>query len=539
MKNGFIDWIKGKLDSFEDTPTPADWAAMEELIKAQPSLISKAWYKTTGGMASIAGAVSIAIGGLFWMNTEAPNSPAIQPASQEMTIDAHSTPQGSSEAGQSQLMTSEEAPVSIMSEENDGLEADQSAVRLDDSQIELNESIAVSSSNSGSSVAQVSQQEATESNAQRNVQDPSNKQDLASPTLVASRSESGTRSMSNAASSTEESASMANPQNGIIASNSKGETDASNNEIASSETSNMSSEAASTSSASNAATSNSANSENRSSSSDVAASNESGSNEDSGSEDEISPAPVVRRTPSAYQWSASLYGIYSMNTQSPVAEANQTMTTLPIVGMGAEVNVDFSGWRASTGFQFTQESRTMESRTYHESITRSSSSWYEWDTSYVSQVDSTWQIDGINQGHWQVDTISVAIYDSVLHEAGDSTIVIVQSNEIRKQVNYRYSIPVLFGRKWEFGNWTTSVQAGPVLTLSSTTWSRGGAFLASYQTYGIDLMGRLELGYQLTEHWNIFGRVGYRINTMSNADYGYEAWKRQSVPASIGVHYSF
>lgn len=526
MKGGFTNWLKAKLDSFEDTPTPADWAAMEQMINSQPSLAAKPWYRTLGGVTGIITSTVIVIGSVFWFvndnadSTQLDATPAIVNTPSSSSNNSSINPTSTQSLSNTNTLTStnstEEAATSNFEETHSNADF-------------YDETSQVSSHSAGEVATTDHQTSAIDDGiGYRSGARTLGRDDVkADPSLTALNeretepSHTGaTASESDSGSETSLMGGASNATNG--APSDKGAESSVNEESSGTD---LASEASSSGEEAMSATD-----------------NDEGSNAREVSDDKESPASAVIRNSSNQPspWAVTAYGTFAATSSPSTANEGTVLneSTNPM-GFGIEADYRMNGWVLSSGLTFLSESQTTTHYNYTEQEILSSVSWYEWDTTFTQVIDSTWEITGINSGRWVYDTTMTFTADSILRERGDSVLVRTETEDVKQLNGYRISVPLLFGKEWEFGKWSTSVQAGPILTFSSTQWYHGDVYQATYNSVGVDLAARIELGYSFTDHWQGLFRLGYRTNAMPYSDYRKAAWTRNSVPLSLGVRYRF
>ena len=131
---------------------------------------------------------------------------------------------------------------------------------------------------------------------------------------------------------------------------------------------------------------------------------------------------------------------------------------------GLSFQLGYRNWVLSTGiYQYV----VREDVTYPSSVpTTVGVDESYWSTFQVwsHTIDSTWVINGINQGTWHVDTNWSVHEDSVFMEQWDSTIVQKENPKIAKNNGIKTiayaEVPVLFGRSFKMNKLVLDVQAG-------------------------------------------------------------------------------
>lgn len=535
MSSKLATWIKSKLDSFEDAPTASDWAAMEQLINAQPVLMKAPWYKTTGGISSIVGGVAIVVGSTLYFSSN--NNNTSSESNSNIAIEEVSNPSNSIET-----------PVVSNNQESIGIDAGATTNTSTDVAIEEisnNESASVESAETSTSVGGSAASEHVVAATQ-----------APSPVSATLTTQGVTANQeSSVATTAEESAQLNNESEtgtsspSMIANNEgNGGTSTPVGAAVSSAAGSVSPTASNSPNPSNASNS-SANSNdvaaNTSESADVTqiASNQQQSSQVDAQNEDARPEIVSRpESERGILWSVNGYGDFSPSANSnnmelgPSSNLNQRGTPF---GLGVEVTATYNSWTLSSGMMAHQENFefTRESQSTQTNITYTS--WFEVDTIVTSYTDSSWVITGINQGHWEYYTNTVETYVPVQYERADTTEFVAVTLETRQVNGYRLSVPLLVGYEWDAGKWRTAVQTGPVFTFASASWYNGQNFIETRNQLGTDLMIRAELGYEFVDRLEIFGRAGFRINATAYQNLRAGAWTKTSYPLSIGLRYQF
>ncbi|TNE28609.1 MAG: hypothetical protein EP346_08545 [Bacteroidetes bacterium] len=550
MKSGFTNWLKAKLDSFEDTPTPSDWAAMEQMINSQPSLVAKPWYRSLGGVSGIVLSTAVVIGSIFWFTSENAESTQLDAQTTPAIVN---TPSGST----SNLSPSTISNTSL--ENNSSTESSPSVSPSSEvtSPLGTNRSIGADAS-SENTMARVGQNENQDVYTRRNsaleagessrtlAQQRSSEEGGAVPTTSDERSNTVSADPYEIASTESTLANSSDEKTGSTAVNSEstfGENMEVRGEGESTTTPSRPSSSSNDASSSEANAASVAEEMNDNGGGNTTATaEEAGANHPSNAETEEKPSSAVIRNSSNQPspWSITAYGTFAATSTPPTtAEGNVLYEVTSPVGFGLEADYRIHGWKFSSGLSYLTESQKTTHYEYTEQEILSSLSWYEWDTTYTQVVDSTWQITGINTGRWVYDTTMTYTTDSILKEKGDTVLVRTETADMKQMNGYRISVPLMVGMEWEYGKWSTSIQAGPILTFSSTQWYQGEVYRSTHNSIGVDLAARMELGYSITPHWQGIFRLGYRTNATPYSDYRKAAWTRNSVPLSLGVRYRF
>lgn len=543
MSSKFGIWIQSKLDQITDRATPGDWEAMEELINAHPSLSPSPWYKTTWGFSTIVASGVLIVGLTSWTlfsTSEESNAqisdetPQIEQVEDIAVESPASTTFEAETIEQTQPVQELEPaePSVIASNEPTRTQVSQPSI-VQTSNSEESSSISESSSPSGD-VAQ------TELIASSELEQPSDRSiadepsvdefqeahEESNPTALAAATHSTDRGTTNTSSTPAGNSSSTQPSS---SSSFDGGSSNSNSD--------MGTPSASTTGTPSlaSATDNNTNSGASPTSSENTNSNAAGSSTSSMSN------AIIRDVPSnELRFAVSAYADYNLDgLTAPQGEMTQRAQFINPVGMGVELEAIYNGWTFNTGFMSHREEATYTSNSSYTDTSTAAVYWYEIDTSYSTSYDSIWVDTGGGQGYWNVDTVVEVNYSERIAERLDTLIITTNSQSTVEAIGYRYSVPFLIGKQWEFNNWRVGAQVGPILTIRSTSWFYDGVFNRTDYTNSLDLMLRAEVGYDITQHFNVFGRVGVRTNMYRVASLRQNAWSQPAVPVSVGLRYIF
>lgn len=556
MSRKLTDWIKGKLDSFEDKPTPADWTAMEQLINAHPQLIGKPWYKTLGGIGSLVLVSALVVSGAVWYS----NSDSIEEPNLVPVVSV--TPErGSEEVENIAESSSVENLYSTGGEEADTDPAEGPANSTGSSPEEAFYSVAVSnreeSVGTSPSVSLAEEAAASPNTLERNTGSESlsaNTDALSAPRSAGRNIPGTTPESSNRGRGTEPEESLTTLTADMTAE--AGRESNRENTLPGSQTYNSHSGPGSSDSfATHDETREAETAEDNRPDESATASNETESDpsvsqgagrtkpaEDNTASSEASAPSVISRPSlsNAPVWRISAYADVSFRSDLSVSkESGMFDRSREVPGLGIEAEYAWGGWSLSSGLMWHRESLQITTQSQHRQNTFNSVEWYEWDTVTVTRIDSSWVISGINQGGWVYDTTITDESRSVLRERQDSSFYISSSYEQRSVLSNRVSVPLMFGKEWKTDRWSVGVQAGPVFTMHSASWFEGDRFIDTRKRLGTDILVRLEAGYYISDRWETFVRFGYRTNASVYQNIRRAAWAQQGFPITVGLRYTF
>lgn len=547
--------MQSKLNQINDRATTSDWAAMEQLINAQPSLVAKPWYQTGWGIGGMIGGVAlIATASFFLFST---NEETISPSDEivvEETINSQKSVEVTSqnsetvtdgisyEEAQEESVTeisesaatasnsnpfdkstdgvinstensiaSSEVPANMPSVENPSVDFESSEDVVEQNQLEENVTEPVLASNTTSETNSSSNNESTNSTV------PQSPLSTDSQNNSMEMAEAGTESANSTNSGTGTAASHGSPD---LNANSAASTD--NGSSSQSESVTM-------------ATNQTSNSPSNSNSANPASTS---SKSASSSAPNLSPVLIDDTERNAWGWSVSAYADYNLNSPQLLNSEIQSNEVGNFMGAGLEVEGEWRGWTAVTGFMAHRESSLFKTEQYFTDTNRHGVTWYEIDTTYHEVYDSTWVPNGGN-GYWDIDTTLEARTNERLAEGFGFTYT---NTLVKSQVStsgYRYSVPLLIGKRWSVNRWNFGLQGGPVFIMRSTTWFYNGEFHRTTADRSFDLLFRAEVGYDILPSLSIFGRAGLRTNMERISNLRQNAWSTQSVPASLGLRYTF
>lgn len=501
MKKDWTYWIKSKLDSIEDKPTPGDWAAMEELINAQPELNAKPWYRNTGGF--IGGLVvlisAIVLGSLY--STNQSDDDRLTPA-QPSTIEQTPTPNENSTAASTISNTIAQDQSENLEQSTRSSSPEQTnAIKNSPTLSIQSEEASVSVASSDYSTENTSRMKAEHTGIQVADEVPAS----ASADLPFSSPNRGDTETSEAAQSLSASTHAAPSVNPAIE-ESEADFDRANQEVLDE----------------------SEESDNANEVSDLAmthAAEEAQQEPESKTEEEIIK-PIVSPRSSSANWSIGLGGLFGMESfVSPSSDA-KILSMNPSYGGSLDWAFHGNGWRFRTGLNVMQNDGTyLQERLdqYQKLI---------YDTTITYQVNTYWQILGINQGQWVFDTIAQVNVDS------NFVLFDTLYTSISNYSTTRIAMPLLVGKEFKWNRWNLSLEAGVILDYRRTRWSmEGGDVFTS--NFGVDVSAGLELEYLLDDRWSVWARSSYRSNIIGQSDLSLESFKWTSIPIGIGVRYRF
>lgn len=181
-------------------------------------------------------------------------------------------------------------------------------------------------------------------------------------------------------------------------------------------------------------------------------------------------------------------------------------------GIGAELELQNDGWRASAGLINHSVSASQKSKInqphYHIKSTE-----YEIINAQINQhIDSTWVILGFNKGVYEYDTTYHTTFDTTHNTVTDTT---THNNWLTNTSTTTMSyteIPLHVSYAWQWQRW--EVTAGAGLTTGFLTQKIGAENKGNRienHTVG-DASLRLGLRYHITPRWSILVRPNYRLN---------------------------
>lgn len=181
-------------------------------------------------------------------------------------------------------------------------------------------------------------------------------------------------------------------------------------------------------------------------------------------------------------------------------------------GIGAELEMQNNGWRASAGVINHSVSASQKSRInqphYHIKSTE-----YEIVNAQINQhIDSTWVILGFNKGVYEYDTMYHTTFDTTHGTLTDTT---THNNWLTNTSTTTMSyteIPLHVSYAWQWQRWEITAGAGLTtgfLTQKVGTENKGNRI--ENNTIG-DASLRLGLRYHITPRWSILVRPNYRLN---------------------------
>ncbi|KAB2805457.1 hypothetical protein [Phaeocystidibacter luteus] len=589
MRSNLATWMKGKLDQINDRATSADWANMEEMLNAHPSFAAapKPWYKTNLGIGGLITAAAILIGLTTWVmfpveesdmvptleNSIVNDAPAevyeepqiedVSSTSSDQASEAF-TPQipSSSPSSPSTSRGASPADESVVADANIGegttQEDNPSGGNLDES----NTSIVNSSSTSlvstqnteglrevvPTDVTETSPEVSQESTVAENSTSAPQSSSFDIPESDSNNSDeagsNGSTSVGGIAMVSGTEMNTSSEASAPVTQSDRGNTGSSNTTIPSAggNSNAVGSEGREGSSNETGSESIAEVSEDESpdegTSSTPAIANE---ESNSAQPESSSAAPVIRsmRSENAIEFSLAAYGTYDLGGGEQSNENGRSYEWNAPLGYGIEVEASWKGWTASSGVMYHDEAATYSASSFSLDTNRSAAYWYEADTQQVTIIDSTWVIQGINQGYWQVDTTVRNVINHELNERLQYSQTTTTSQTNYRWAGYRLSAPLLVGKRWDIGRFTTGIHAGPVFTFRSATLFTNESFQTNYTEFGTDLLVRAEVGYRITDHFDLFGRASYRTNATANTLYGKAAWSQAQIPVSFGMRYRF
>lgn len=559
MKSELGKWMQSKLNQINDRATTSDWAAMEQLINAQPALAPKSWYQTGWGLGSIiAGVAVIATVSIFTLTS---SDEEMLPIAEEGSVEA-------------------ETPTNIEIEENPSIDnTDATSIAFDE---------AVESATSSASIENVDDVESaqTENVGQpiaastqntpivpaldphevpswddqsilggpdEMIADPNETQfvklnpgpaedqtsNVPESLTSAEAQESGESLASNSTSSANPTENTPSTFDGSAANDggqstaNAGAQDAAQGTQSMASNTDASSESSSTMSESgNDAVEGGERATDASSSGSMASSSQQSQNSTA------TPTLIDATEENRVRWSVSAYGDYDLN--SPVGNVSEELTTNygNFFGAGLEVEANWRGWTMGTGIMSHRESSLFQTEQLFMDTNRHGSTWYEIDTTYHEVYDSTWVPNGGN-GYWDIDTTLEARTSERMVEGYGFTYTSTLVQSRISTEGYRLSVPLLIGRRWDLNRWNFGLQAGPVFTIRSTSWFYNDDYVRSTSDRSFDLMLRAEVGYEVLPRLSLFGRAGLRTNMERVANLRQEGWTTRAIPVSLGVRYTF
>lgn len=554
-------WMKDKLDQVSDQATPADWAAMEQLINQHPALMPKPWYQTGLGISGIVTSVLAVIGVSTYLllapvsddQMELPETNSISNSvTPSTTLDNVETGKEASSINYSEesaitVDESETAPANTdyaaetMAGANTGSVQAESGVRqvyTPAEQLtanEVNSNTVVDVQNSEQSAAFTPTN--TPSNSTTNTSTSNTTSSVNRTTDVASSSTANSIL-------TPERANAGNSNSGVEGVSSNASNASANSTSLAASESNSSSESGSNSTSQQVPNSNSTNA--TSNSSDVtdlaqADENDGGAESATNTSSNSSSTPAVlinSQEENSLRWSLAAYADYEAGTPA-LLENEVPVASLMSVGYGLEVEANWNGWTVNSGAMVHSEASEFASSIQTVDTGYQFYNWWEVDSVPITVIDSSWVDLGGGNGYWDKDTIDTYLMDTVQHEGVDTSIVYTQNESHRSVQGYRISLPLLIGKRWDVGQWTFGAQVGPILTIRSMSVYRNGAFSTSTYEWGADLMFRGEVGYNLYNDWYVFSRFGLRTNMKSIGVHERAAWTRRQYPISVGLQYRF
>ncbi|NVK05849.1 MAG: hypothetical protein HWD92_13575 [Flavobacteriia bacterium] len=559
MKSELGKWMQSKLNQINDRATTSDWAAMEQLINAQPALAPKSWYQTGWGLGSlIAGVAVIATVSIFTLTS---SDEEVLPIADEGSVESV-TP----------------TPKDI--EENPSIDnTDATSIAFDE---------AVESSTSSAFIEEVNDIESTQTdNAGQSIVastqnspivpalDPhpvpswDDQSILGGPDeMIADPNETQFVKLNPGPAEDQTSNESENSISGeaqelgeSLASNQASSANPTENDPSTFDGSAASNGGQSTANAGAQNTGQGTHtmaSNTEASSESSSTMNESGNEGVEGSENATSTSPSANTASSSQQsttsasvptlidatdesrvrWSISAYGDYDLN--SPIGNTSEELTTNygNFFGAGLEVEANWRGWTMGTGIMSHRESSLFQTEQLFMDTNRHGSTWYEIDTTYHEVYDSTWVPNGGN-GYWDIDTTLEARTSERMVEGYGFTYTSTLVQSRISTEGYRLSVPLLIGRRWDVNRWNFGIQAGPVFTIRSTSWFYNDDYVRSTSDRSFDLMLRAEFGYEVLPRLSLFGRAGLRTNMERIANLRQSAWTTRAVPVSLGVRYTF
>lgn len=564
--------MKGKLDQINDRATSADWANMEEMLNGHPAFASAPtpWYKTNLGIGGLITAALVVVGlsaATMLSSDEAEITPIIENGISNEDSDGGVQVPKLEDASQPQSVksTGEEESISFENSAASDLSSGQateggSFVSSSNSNNESGDLIA-----EGGSVQQVS----SAANSVSSDDAESSLDSRLNEVVPTDQSQSPADLAETQNSSQSSNQSGLNREESTESTTSPDEVDASTMTLAgttgtntTAESSNSASEGAVGESASDRSSESSteivqAGTSSNSESQDMAedSSPEASSNDSEETTGIVNPAdiasddeeqsneatPVIRsmRDENAIEYSVASYATYDLGGGEQTSENGRSYEWNAPLGYGLEVEANWRGWTLTSGAAYHEETGSYNSSSYHNDTNRSAAYWYEADTQFVTVIDSSWIIQGINQGYWEVDTSVQAVVNNELNERLQFSTTTTASQTSIRWEGYRLSAPLLVGKRWDVGRFTAGLQAGPVFTFRSATLFTNETFETSYTELGTDLLIRAEVGFRITNHFDLFGRAAYRTNATDNTLYGKAAWSQTQIPVSLGMRYRF
>lgn len=551
--------MQSKLNQINDRATTSDWAAMEQLINAQPALAPKPWYQTGWGLGSIiAGVTVIATVSIFTLTS---SDEDVLPIAEESSIEA-------------------ETPTSIEKEENTAIEnTDATSIAFDEAVESATSSASIESvddiesaqtDNVGQPIAASTQNtpivptldphevpswddQSILGGPDEMIADPNETpfiklnpgpaEDQASNdsenSMSAENQESGESLASNQASSSNSTENNPSTFDGSAANDGGQSTANSGAQDAAQGTQSMASntEASSESSSTMNERGNDG-VEGTESATDASSSMSAASSSQQSQSSTATPTLIDATEENGVRWSISAYGDYDLN--SPIGNTSEELTTNydNFFGAGLEVEANWRGWTMGTGIMSHRESSLFQTEQLFMDTNRHGSTWYEIDTTYHETYDSTWVPNGGN-GYWDIDTTLEARTSERMVEGYGFTYTSTLVQSRISTEGYRLSVPLLIGRRWDVNRWNFGVQAGPVFTIRSTSWFYNDDYVRSTSDRSFDLMLRAEVGYEVLPRLSLFGRAGLRTNMERVANLRQSAWTTRAVPVSLGVRYTF
>ena len=220
--------------------------------------------------------------------------------------------------------------------------------------------------------------------------------------------------------------------------------------------------------------------------------------------------------------------------------------------LGLDLTADYKNILISTGVHFTGFS---ENIAYEPKVPL----WIEQNDSIqqikqyaiVTDIDTSWQILGINQGKWRMDTTWTIVNDTVWNQISDTTLIQVTDSSILALNGTRTTqyveIPLLIGYAIDLGKTHIDLQTG--VHLGILTQSTGARYLNkdlsgpmhneqvnTFLTYWRSRIGiRQELGQHL--QLALYGDLKMQVNNALSIPTTTQRFRRWGI--TLGLYYQF
>lgn len=224
---------------------------------------------------------------------------------------------------------------------------------------------------------------------------------------------------------------------------------------------------------------------------------------------------------------------------------NETASWSYMVGGG--INLDYGGYFLESGLNYNLY-RSEANYSYEKIYIDSMPAW-NIDTSFITHVDTVnAYYDSIHaQWHYEIDTLSIAEYDSISAMESDSQSI---SKQVQTFQELKYwEFPIMFGKYWNFGN--LNLETGLGIALGFYSGSSGHIIrdaeytLVKYNKQNLPFrdvsligLGKIRAVYRMNDRWSITGDLNmrYSFNSIYDDEFPVKQ-KPYSIGMNIGIRY--